>query len=120
MDGTAAELSRIYGGMYTRDEIKTFFEGKPATPAEAEECRQDAIDFEALYQRRGATILRLRRQITDLQIHVSTLLDERNILARKCAELAHQNADLISPPKAGTPRATIFQAIATMQRGGVR
>jgi hypothetical protein len=91
-----------------------------AIAAEAEECRQDAIDFEALYQRRGATILRLRRQITDLQLHVSTLLDERNILARKCAELAHQNADLISPPKPGTPRATIFQAIATMQRGGVR
>ena len=91
-----------------------------AIAAELDEVRQDAIDFEALYHSRGATILRLRRQITDLQVHVSNLLDERNILARKCAELAHQNADLISLPRAGTPRATIFQAIATMQRGGVR
>lgn len=34
--------------------------------------------------------------------------------------LTIKQIDLISPPRAGTPRATIFQAIATMQRGGVR
>lgn len=91
-----------------------------AIAAEAEECRQDAIDFEALYQRRGATILRLRRQITDLQLHVSTLLDERNILASRCAEQAHKIAELLAPSAKDLPKATILDAIRTMQAGGVR
>lgn len=106
MDGTAAELSRIYGGMYTRDEIKTFFEGKPAKVAAA-------TDYEALWRRRGE---RMRAILNEL---VNTR-HERDMLAARCAEQAHKIAELMAPPANDLPKATILDAIRTMQRGGVR
>lgn len=70
-------------------------------------------DYEALWR---ASIERRRATLAAL----AEARYERDMLAKRCAEQARQIADLIAPRPVGSPRQTIGEAIAKMQRAGLR
>jgi hypothetical protein len=80
-----------------------------------------------MWKRRGE---RLEKMATELLIADSTvdllmeaveaLTHERDMLARRCAEQAHQIADLISPPLPDDdPHAAVLAAVEVMNRQGI-
>lgn len=71
----------------------------------------DKHDYKALWNRRGERMSRLLTELCQAR-------HERDMLARRCAEQAAEIARLLAP--ADTPKATIHDAIAKMQAGGLR
>jgi len=67
--------------------------------------------YHALWKRRGERMSRLLTELCQTR-------HERDMLARRCAEQAAEIARLLAP--ADTPKATIHEAIAKMQAGGLR
>lgn len=91
-----------------------------AIAAEAEECRQDAIDWHTLYVARGERLKVLVAKGERDSVTIAKLTHERDMLAARCAEQARKIAELLAPPAKDLPKATILDAIRTMQAGGVR
>lgn len=73
---------------------------------------RDRTDWCAMWRQRGVRLEKLAAELEETR-------RQRDMLATRCAEQAHQIAAMAAPFAPHTER-TAFDAIATMQRQGIR